>query len=340
MSGRDTAFSIFSLPLPSSTPYHPPMAPVTTDALTALGIHPQNIAKKEHLLRNLEKSGIGALPELIHRSFMLPRVAAELDSLAENLDVPEWQEALKLKRSALDIACNKEALKTLSGIADPLAKEGTVVQLMLVEILYCLTEKLFSIEEIEQCNQYWTEIADHFGLWMLRYEIEDTMFQILEPENYTLFLSLLTKQKKIHEELFKDVRIIIKHALAKEGLKNMSILSRQKNVFGVYQKMQFKQKNINHVSDLFGVRIIVPTEKDCYTVLEVLHKLWPPYTSKFKDFVASPKPNGYQSIHTTLHCLHKESVEFQIRSEQMDTVAKFGPAAHALYKKEVAASAA
>ena len=97
--------------------------------------------------------------------------------------------------------------------------------------------------------------------------------------------------------------------------------------------MRRKQKNINHITDFFAFRILVKESEDCYKTLEAVHKLWPYYQDRVKDYIKQPKPNGYQSLHTTLLCLDSNVVEFQIRTHEMDYIAKYGAANHTLYKR-------
>lgn len=154
----------------------------------------------------------------------------------------------------------------------------------------------------------------------------------LQPEQQELVTSLLRDQYRVYRRLFSDITAILRHRFAAKGLRGVRIECRRKDVAGIAEKMQRKGATINHVTDLFGFRIITDRVEDCDKVLEVLHRLWRPYPERFKDYIRHPKPNGYQSIHTTLHCLDRTAVEFQIRTIAMDHLAQFGSANHALYK--------
>lgn len=229
---------------------------------------------------------------------------------------------------------DKNFLEKIRNIHDPLDPQKSLVQKNLDVLLKILKENPFN-PELEQCTQeYWLEIADHFGFWRLRYRIEDQLFQQKDPKTYQLIQSLIKKKVEIHQDLFNQINDLLKDQLKKSGLKKFKIQFRKKNAYGIYRKMNKKKKNINHLDDLFAFRIIVANEDECYKTLEKLHQIWAPYPHRLKDYIKRPKPNGYQSLHTTLHCLQEYAIEFQIRSETMDKIAKFGPAAHAKYRKK------
>lgn len=188
---------------------------------------------------------------------------------------------------------------------------------------------------LKAVKEKWVPLADRLGMWKLRYQLEDRWLALTHPKEHELLLTLLSKAEKIHAELFKDIKNILTHRLKAAGLKNFEILSRHKNLFGVYEKMKRKMLNINHITDLFAMRILVNTNAECYQALHVLHGLWRPYRDEIKDYIQHPKPNGYQSLHTILPSLGRQTVEFQIRTREMDHIAKYGKAAHAAYKKKV-----
>lgn len=177
----------------------------------------------------------------------------------------------------------------------------------------------------------WCNVADHFGLWQLRYLLEDTAFRHGDAENYDLLCSLIEKKQAAFRPLVIDITAILHHYCHRDGI-DAHITTRTKNMYGIFRKMQRKGKNINHINDLFGIRVMTEKPADCYRVLDILHRLWPPFLEEFRDYIRAPKQNGYQSIHTTVACLGGTSVEFQIRTEKMHHIARHGPASHAAYK--------
>jgi GTP pyrophosphokinase len=179
----------------------------------------------------------------------------------------------------------------------------------------------------------WLEVADHFGLWKLRYLLEDAIFRTFDPENFSLFESVVQKKMRMDQNLVLAIRDIVGSAFKRAGLMSFTLTNRKKNIYGVYKKIALKKMNINEIFDVHGFRILVSNTKKCYQALEILHRLWPNVPERYKDYIEKPKANGYQSIHTVLSCLEKKPIEFQIRTREMDLVAASGPANHAEYKK-------
>lgn len=228
---------------------------------------------------------------------------------------------------------DEKKLNEIKKITDPRHPLNKTVAVALEKVTKMTKRANPDANFLTQVKKYWIPIASHFGAWNYRYQLEDRLFELTDKKNYMLMSSLVKKKQKIHEKLFKAVVEIVSSQLNKAGVKNFKILFRQKNIFGIYQKMKLKNKNINFMTDWFGIRIVVDTVPQCYKVLDVLHYLWPHYQEHFVDYIKNPKPNGYQSLHTILHCLDGQTVEFQIRTRKMDAVAEYGPAAHGLYKR-------
>ncbi len=178
----------------------------------------------------------------------------------------------------------------------------------------------------------WISVADHLGLWRLRYLLEDALLKARDPGQFSAIERIVRGQERTQRQLFADIRAIVRAALDREGLESVRILFRRKNVAGIAEKMRRKGKSINHITDIFAFRLLAGTRRDCYAAREALHRLWRAFPEQESDYIAKPKPNGYRSLHTTVRCLKGIPVEFQIRTDAMDWVAKYGPAAHAAYK--------
>ncbi len=228
---------------------------------------------------------------------------------------------------------NAEKLSEIKKITDPKHPLNKTIAVCLEKISKLMETSAPSGDLLNEVKTYWIPIARHFGIWKTRYQLEDRLFELTDKKNFMLMNSLVKKKGKIHEKLFKTVVEIVSSQLNKGGLSNYEILFRQKNIYGIYRKMKLKNKNINFMTDWFGIRIVVDTIPQCYKVLDVLHYLWPHYREHFVDYIKNPKPNGYQSLHTILHCLDGQTVEFQIRTRKMDAFAEYGPASHGLYKQ-------
>ena len=131
-------------------------------------------------------------------------------------------------------------------------------------------------------------------------------------------------------ELVEEIRQTMTAALNREGI-SADVAGREKNTYSIYRKMKAQHKSFNEIMDVFGFRIVVDQPDACYRALGVVHNLFPPVASRFKDYIAIPKANGYQSLHTSLYGMHGVPIEVQIRTKQMDAVAENGIAGHWLY---------
>ncbi|MCP3951605.1 MAG: bifunctional (p)ppGpp synthetase/guanosine-3',5'-bis(diphosphate) 3'-pyrophosphohydrolase, partial [Desulfobacterales bacterium] len=175
-------------------------------------------------------------------------------------------------------------------------------------------------------------IASRLGIYWIKHELEDNSFKYLNPDDYSRISGLVSKDQTGREQYIETVRQIIVQKLAQAGLRG-KILGRHKKVYSIYQKMQTQNLPFEEIYDIIAFRIILDTIPQCYEVLGLIHALWKPIDIKFKDYIARPKPNMYQSLHTTVIGPKGERVEIQIRTYEMDNVAKSGIAAHWSYKE-------
>ncbi|MBS0414915.1 MAG: bifunctional (p)ppGpp synthetase/guanosine-3',5'-bis(diphosphate) 3'-pyrophosphohydrolase [Proteobacteria bacterium] len=174
-------------------------------------------------------------------------------------------------------------------------------------------------------------IAHRLGLNQTYRELQDLAFRYLKPWRYNVLSKAVTRARQRRRDLIQKVQHDVERALGEAGLA-ARIIGREKPLYSIYRKMDDKRLSFAQVSDLYGVRLILPDIISCYTALGLLHQLYKPVPGRFKDYIAIPKVNGYQSLHTTLVGPASINVEFQIRTEAMDLVAEAGVAAHWLYK--------
>ncbi len=175
-------------------------------------------------------------------------------------------------------------------------------------------------------------IAARLGIFWMKQELEDIAFFYTMPEEYENINALVNKDRKEKEEYIKTVKKKLKEKLASAGLKS-DIKGRYKQPYSIYHKMLSQNLDFNEIYDIIAFRIIVNTIADCYNSLGLIHSMWKPIHSKIKDYIGVPKPNGYQSLHTTVIGPYGERVEIQIRTDEMDQVAESGIAAHWSYKE-------
>jgi len=179
--------------------------------------------------------------------------------------------------------------------------------------------------------EIYAPIAHRLGLNQTYRELQDLSFRHLRPWRYEILSKAVTKARSRRRDLIQKVQREMEAVFAEVGMK-IRIAGREKTLYSVYRKMDEKHLSFAQVTDIYGFRIIVPTVTDCYTALGLLHQMYKPVPGKFKDHIAIPKLNGYQSLHTTLVGPSGVNVEFQMRTEAMHVVAESGVAAHWLYK--------
>ena len=175
-------------------------------------------------------------------------------------------------------------------------------------------------------------LANRLGIEWIKTELEDLSFRYLHPEEYSALAREVAWKKEEREKYIQEVSSIISDKLTSYGLVG-KVSGRPKHFYSIYKKMQAQNLEFEQVYDVIAFRIILDTAKDCYEALGIIHSLWKPVPGRFKDYIAMPKANGYQSLHTTVIGPYGERVEIQIRTEEMSRTAEEGIAAHWQYKE-------
>ncbi len=175
-------------------------------------------------------------------------------------------------------------------------------------------------------------IANRLGISWIKSELEDLSFRYLEPQVYYDLASKVTKKKKERESYVDEVRKIIVDKLVEHEIKG-DVFGRSKHLYSIWRKMQSRSVDIDQIYDLIAIRVMVNDIRECYEVLGIIHSTWKPIPGRFKDYIAMPKGNMYQSLHTTVIGPHGERMEVQIRTSEMHRVAEAGIAAHWKYKE-------
>ncbi|BBA70686.1 RelA/SpoT family protein [Geobacter sulfurreducens] len=175
-------------------------------------------------------------------------------------------------------------------------------------------------------------LANRLGISWIKSELEDLSFRYLEPQIYYDLASKVAKKKKERESYVEEVRQIIVSKLAEHDLKG-DVFGRSKHLYSIWRKMQARNVDIDQIYDLVAIRVMVNDIRECYEVLGIIHSTWKPIPGRFKDYIAMPKGNMYQSLHTTVIGPHGERMEVQIRTSDMHRVAEAGIAAHWKYKE-------
>ena len=180
--------------------------------------------------------------------------------------------------------------------------------------------------------EVYAPLAHRFGIARIRSELEDLAFKHMHAEEYAELSREIEMTRQEREGYIEAVTRPIKQALVKKGVK-VSIAGRAKHLYSIYRKMENRHLPLDEIYDLLAIRVLVANKMECYEVLGVIHELWKPVPNRFHDYIATPKPNGYQSLHTTVFGPGNRMLEIQIRTNAMHHVAEYGIAAHWLYKE-------
>ena len=183
-----------------------------------------------------------------------------------------------------------------------------------------------------ETQEIYAPIANRLGLGWIKVELEDLCLRYLKPDVYFSLVKQVASGRKVRDRYVDEVRGIVRDELERVDIP-AQVKGRSKHMSSIYRKMTGQELEFDQVFDLSGVRIITDTKMHCYAILGIIHSLWQPIPGKFKDYVAVPKGNGYQSLHTTVVCEQGHRVEFQLRTEEMHRVAEEGIAAHWKYKE-------
>ncbi|MCM2271722.1 MAG: bifunctional (p)ppGpp synthetase/guanosine-3',5'-bis(diphosphate) 3'-pyrophosphohydrolase [candidate division Zixibacteria bacterium] len=184
----------------------------------------------------------------------------------------------------------------------------------------------------QETRDVYCPLAHRLGINKTKVELEDLCFKYLEPEVYQELAVQIRERREERESYILEVTTPIKEALARDGILG-TVSGRAKHLDSVYRKIRVRKVPFEEIYDLFAIRVIVNTERECYHTLGILHAMWKPVAGRFHDYIANPKPNGYRSLHTTVIGPRNKMVEIQIRTHSMHYVAENGIAAHWLYKE-------
>jgi guanosine-3',5'-bis(diphosphate) 3'-pyrophosphohydrolase len=191
--------------------------------------------------------------------------------------------------------------------------------------------KQFSIAR--ETMEIFAPLANRLGIGHIKWELEDLSFKYIDADAYDQMRHLVVDNRRNREERIARVRDILRSRLEQMGLVNFDISGRPKHLYGIYKKMQVRQKKYEEIYDVSAIRIIVNTNEECYRVLAVVHDCFRPIPGRFKDYIGLPKPNRYQSLHTVVIGPNGRPLEVQIRTWEMHHIAEYGIAAHWKYKE-------
>jgi guanosine-3',5'-bis(diphosphate) 3'-pyrophosphohydrolase len=220
-----------------------------------------------------------------------------------------------------------------------IAKDARVIIVKLADRLHNMRTLEYLPEEKRrrialETRDLYAPLAHRFGMAKMRWELEDLAFKHLETEEYKKLAKQVAQKRGEREELIAALKEPLIKQLTKSGIKDVDVTGRPKHLWSIYKKMKQRDKPYEEIYDLLAIRVLVNTVPDCYHALGVIHDGWTPVQERIKDYIAQPKSNGYQSLHTTVFGPGRQLYEIQIRTKEMHRTADFGIAAHWLYKED------
>lgn len=319
-----------------------------------------DVAKKKHE-GQFRKSGDPYIQHPVEVAYILATLHAGPDIIAAGL-LHDVLEDTDMSKEEMAATFNKDVAEIVDGVTKisklkymtkekalahnheklllAMAKDIRVILVKIADRLHNMRTIQFHSEEkqkriAQETLDLYAPLAHRLGMYRIKAELEDLSFKALEPEKYAEIAKEISFKKTERDEDVEKMISTVKGLLEKNHINHYDIKGRVKNIYSIYKKIITKNKTIDDIYDLLALRVIVDSVEQCYHVLGIIHSIWTPLPMRFKDYIAVPKPNMYQSLHTTVVGPAGKIYEIQIRTYEMDQIAEFGVAAHWAYKENV-----
>ena len=319
-----------------------------------------DVAKKKHE-GQFRKSGDPYIQHPVEVAYILTTLHAGPDTIAAGL-LHDVLEDTDMSKEEMAATFNKDVAEIVDGVTKisklkymtkekalahnheklllAMAKDIRVILVKIADRLHNMRTIQFHSEEkqkriAQETLDLYAPLAHRLGMYRIKAELEDLSFKALEPEKYAEIAKEISFKKTERDEDVEKMISTVKGLLEKNHINHYDIKGRVKNIYSIYKKIITKNKTIDDIYDLLALRVIVDSVEQCYHVLGIIHSIWTPLPMRFKDYIAVPKPNMYQSLHTTVVGPAGKIYEIQIRTYEMDQIAEFGVAAHWAYKENV-----
>ena len=276
--------------------------------------------------------------------------AGLLHDAIEDTGVGEDELRERFGMEVADLVQGVTKISQLRGQSRTVQKAETILKILLAMtrdvrvIIIKLADKLHNMRTLEfldpvrrkriaeECLEIYSPLAGRLGMYRIKSQLEDEALRVLQPAVYEQLRQFVTQRRDDRQDYLLRIRDRLVERAAAGGL-DLEVQSRAKHFYSIYRKQRDKGKAIDEIHDLFGMRVLCANQGQCYEVLGLIHSLWPPMEGRFKDYIAMPKSNGYQSLHTTVMGPQGRVVDVQIRTREMDRTADNGVAAHWVYKQ-------
>ena len=307
-------------------------------------VHPLAVA---HILVNLRMDDDSIVAALLHdvledTDVTAERLAADFGDdvlhLVEGVTKLKFKEHAELSDRQRMVAAETRTAETLRKMLLAMAKDFRVMVIKLADRLHNM-QTLGALDARRKTRiatetlEVYAPLAARLGIWEIKWQLEDLSFQYLHPDEFAEVSERVAKTRDQREKELNDAVLIIKRRFEERGVKILDIRGRPKHLYSIFNKMVKQGIPFEEIYDLLALRIIVETVPECYVALGLVHEIWVPLMSLFYDYIARPKPNGYQSLHTKVLGPNGQPLEIQIRTMQMHQVAEHGVAAHWTYKE-------
>ena len=244
------------------------------------------------------------------------------------------------KLGKIDIASNTDRdANNLQKMMLAMSKDVRVILLKICDRLHNMRTidhlpRAKQIKKSKETIELYGPLALRIGMQDIRSELEDLAFKCIHPLRASMLESAINKSSGGRKKIISKIRKELKRKLKSNGVENVGVKGREKNIYSIYKKIKSKHKPFSEILDVYGFRILVNSIDDCYRSLGIIHNYFSPIENRFKDYIAIPKSNGYQALHTSLLALEAFPIEVQIQTRNMSEIASFGIAAHWQYKIE------
>ena len=299
-------------------------------------IHPVEVAK---ILAELDVDQRTLIAALLHDVVEDTGITLEIIETRFGAEIAKMVDGVTKLKSIVYQSKEEHQAENLRKMFLAMAKDIRVLLIKLADRLHNMRTLKYHPKSKEialETMEIYAPLASRLGIYRIKWELEDLSFKYQQPEKFNALLGRIKQSRDKREEYIKSVSEFLKGKLAEIGVK-AELNGRPKHLYSINNKMIKQEKDLDEIYDVMAVRCLVETVRDCYASLGVVHNLWKPIPGRFKDFVAMPKTNMYQSIHTTVVGPNGGPLEIQIRTMEMHRIAEFGIAAHWSYKEGVSA---